>query len=240
MSEIQRFNARFDQFSHHHAGAFFRTSAAFGLALLLSACTGSSSKSSNDESVSTANPPATSGASQSGSTDSGSGQGSAAAPMVTLSASAQEINEGGSVSLTWNASDADACTASGGWSGALSTSGSQNVGPLSQGTTFSLNCSGPGGSALEMISVSVIGPVSLSWVAPEENVDGSALTDLAGYRIYFGTASRSYSDMVELDEPAATSHTLTLASGDYYVAMTALDGEGNESGYSNEVIKTRL
>ena len=89
-----------------------------------------------------------------------------------------------------------------------------------------------------MLSVGVIGPVQLSWVAPDENVDGSTLTDLAGYRIYYGTSSRDYSDMVSLNNPAATAHTLTLASGDYYVAMTAMDADGNESGYSNEVIKT--
>ena len=90
------------------------------------------------------------------------------------------------------------------------------------------------------ISVAVIGPVALSWVAPAENVDGSPLVDLNGYRIYYGDASRNYSDMVDVVNPTATSHTLSLASGDYYVAMTALDGDGNESAYSNEVLKTRL
>jgi len=239
VAEIRRLNQSFKQrssrrFNDSTTGSV-RATAAIALALLLGACTGSSSKNSSDDPLSTANAPAPSSSSQSG-----SGQGSGDAPAVTLSASELEINEGGSVSLNWNASDADGCTASGGWSGSLGTSGSQSIGPLSQGTTFSLNCTGPGGSALEMISVSVIGPIELSWVAPEENVDGSALTDLAGYRIYYGTMSRSYSDMVELGAPAATSHTLTLASGDYYVAMTALDGDGNESGYSNEVIKTRL
>ena len=71
-----------------------------------------------------------------------------------------------------------------------------------------------------------------------QNVDGTPLTDLAGYRIYYGTVSRTYSDMVEVTDPQTTSHTLDLTSGDYYVAMTALDLEGNESAYSNEVLKT--
>jgi hypothetical protein len=209
--------------------------AALSLVLLAAGCSGSSSR--NDDLESAAQAPVSQ--SQSGTT-SGTGSTGGDAPSVSLSASALEINEGGSVSLSWSADNADGCTASGGWSGSLATSGSQNVGPLSAGTTFSLSCSGPGGSALEMLSVAVIGPVELSWVAPEENVDGSALTDLAGYRIYYGTSTRSYSDRVDLSDPAATAHTLTLASGDYYVAMTALDGEGNESGYSNEVVKTRL
>jgi len=166
--------------------------------------------------------------------------GSGTAPSVSLSASELTVSEGGSTTLSWTASGADSCTASGGWSGTLDTSGSRTVGPLSSGTTFSLSCSGSGGSTLEMISIAVVGPVALSWVAPTENVDGTALTDLAGYRIYYGSTSRSYSDMVQVGDPTATSHTLNLASGDYYVAMTALDAEGNESSYSNEVMKTRL
>ncbi|MGE3463617.1 MAG: hypothetical protein AB7I04_17045 [Pseudomonadales bacterium] len=196
--------------------------------LLLGGCTGSTaSEDPIEEGV------------VSGQIPSGSGSGNSA-PTIDLSASELTVSEGSSTTLSWNATGADACTASGGWSGTLDTSGSLTVGPLSSGTTFTLNCTGAGGSALQMISVAVVGPVALSWVAPAENVDGSALTDLAGYRIYFGNATRSYSDMVEVGNPAATSHTLNLASGDYYLAMTALDADGNESGYSNEVLRTRL
>ena len=68
----------------------------------------------------------------------------APAPSVTFGASAAEIAQGGSITLNWSASDADDCTASGGWSGNRSTSGSESIGPLGNGTTFSLSCSGPG------------------------------------------------------------------------------------------------
>ena len=95
-----------------------------------------------------------------------------------------------------------------------------------------------GGSALQMLSVGVIGPVQLSWVAPEENVDGSNLTDLAGYRIYYGTESRSYSEVIDVPDPATTTHAFTASSGDYYITMTALDAEGNESAYANEIMRT--
>ena len=37
---------------------------------------------------------------------------------------------------------------------------------------------------------------------------------------------------------AANSHTLELPSGDYYLAMTAIDAQGNESAYSNEIVRT--
>jgi hypothetical protein len=195
--------------------------------LLVGGCTGTAAPEDSVEDPVTGQVPPPSG-------------GGSTAPSVSLSASELTVSEGGSTTLSWTASGADTCTASGGWSGTLDTSGSLTVGPLSSGTTFSLSCSGSGGSALQMIAVAVVGPVALSWVAPTENVDGTALTDLAGYRIYYGNTSRSYSEMVQVGDPAATSHTLNLASGDYYIAMTALDAAGNESSYSNEVIKTRL
>ena len=214
---------------------------ALSVAMLAAGCTGSSAKT--DELADASASVGQTGTDNGSGTDGGSGTTTppaAGAPTLTLSASDLEIGEGGSVTLSWSSTEADSCTASGGWSGSLAANGSQNVGPLTAGTTFSLNCTGPGGSALQMLNVGVLGPVQLSWVAPDENVDGSALTDLAGYRIYYGTSSRNYSDMVDLSSPSTTAHTLTLASGDYYVAMTALDADGNESGYSNEVIKTRL
>ena len=159
-------------------------------------------------------------------------------PELVFAASQTAINAGGSVTLSWNASHATACTAGGGWSGSKGITGEQLVGPINAGTTYSLSCTGPGGNAVEMLTVDVISPLSLSWVAPNENVDGSELTDLGGYRIYYGTESRAYSDMLEVGDPSATNQTLNLSSGDYYIAMTALDREGNESTYSNEVLKT--
>ena len=216
------------------------------LSLVLSACTGSTESIENrmmSESVSTrgtddlGDGPASNDSGANGSEDSGGT--SSGAPTVSLSASDSSVPEGSSVTLSWTANGADSCSASGGWSGQLGTSGNQTVGPVSAGTTYSLNCSGPGGTSLEMISVAVVGPVELSWVAPEENVDGSELVDLAGYRVYYGESSREYSESIELRDTAATSHTLNLATGSYYFAMTAFDTEGHESSYSNEVQRYR-
>lgn len=89
-----------------------------------------------------------------------------------------------------------------------------------------------------MVTVSISGELSLNWVAPAENVDGSALTDLAGYRIYYGERSRDYSGQQAVNNPAITSMSIRVPAGSYYVAMTAIDTQGNESGYSNEVLKT--
>jgi hypothetical protein len=88
------------------------------------------------------------------------------------------------------------------------------------------------------LKVSVVSAISIGWNAPTENIDGSTLTDLAGYRIYYGSLSGSHTNMVEVMDPTATTHTIDLRSGDHHVAMTALDLDGNESAYSNEIQKT--
>jgi hypothetical protein len=162
----------------------------------------------------------------------------APAPTVSLAAADAVVDSGSTTTLTWSSLDSSSCSASGGWSGGKALSGSEVVAPLSTNTTYTLTCTGTGGNAVAMITVNVNGVLSLSWVAPTENVDGSALIDLAAYRVYYGDSSRNYSSSADVTDPNATNLAVTLASGDYYVAMTALDADGNESAYSNEVLKT--
>jgi fibronectin type 3 domain-containing protein len=86
--------------------------------------------------------------------------------------------------------------------------------------------------------VAAAGFVSLTWDAPATYTDGTALTDLAGYKVYYGTSSGHYTQSVIVGN--ATNSTINnLASGHtYYFAVTAYDSAGLESGFSNEVAKT--
>ena len=79
---------------------------------------------------------------------------------------------------------------------------------------------------------------TLSWDEPITNSDGTPLTDLAGYKLYYGTTSGSYSD--NIDVGSVTTYQITnLTDGlTYYFAVIAYDTSGNESDYSNEVSKT--
>jgi len=80
------------------------------------------------------------------------------------------------------------------------------------------------------------GKISLAWDAPT-NVDGSPLTDLAGYLVCYGTSPGSYTQKIYVGN--VTTYTLTSLTGGqmYYIAVTAIDTSNppNESDYSNEV-----
>lgn len=157
-------------------------------------------------------------------------------PRISLSADPEQVAVGASSTLNWSVSAADSCTATGGWSGERALSGSAGTGPLQQTTSFGLSCSGPGGNALRSVSVEVLDK-TLRWRAPTQNVDGTPITDLGGYVVYWGTQSRNYTSSHRIEDPAVTEWEADIAPNTYYFALTAFDGDGNESGYSNEVRK---
>ncbi len=79
---------------------------------------------------------------------------------------------------------------------------------------------------------------SLSWSAPTQNEDGSPLTDLAGYRIYYGTSASDLSKRVDVGNPAATSTVVQdLTPGTWYFAISAYTQTGAESSRSQVVSK---
>jgi hypothetical protein len=78
------------------------------------------------------------------------------APTVTLSASPSSVTAGQSATLTWNSTNASSCNASGAWNiQGLATSGSMSTGAINQTSTYSLMCSGDGGSASTSATVTV-------------------------------------------------------------------------------------
>ena len=78
----------------------------------------------------------------------------------------------------------------------------------------------------------------LSWTPPTEREDGSALTDLAGYVIYYGLASGEYTREVEVGAGLSSYMIEGLSDGTWFFVMTAKDSSGLESDYSNEVFKS--
>ena len=86
--------------------------------------------------------------------------------------------------------------------------------------------------------VPALGSVTLNWTAPTQNEDGSALTDLAGYKIYWGTTPGSYPNSVTINDRDATSYIVdNLAVGTYEFVATSFNTSNIESAYSNPATK---
>ncbi|NND65746.1 MAG: hypothetical protein HKM24_07260 [Gammaproteobacteria bacterium] len=77
------------------------------------------------------------------------------APTVSLTASPTTITEGASSTLTWTVTNATSCSASDAWSGAkLATGSSEMVMPLVT-STYTLSCTGIGGTRSDSVTVTV-------------------------------------------------------------------------------------
>jgi hypothetical protein len=83
------------------------------------------------------------------------------------------------------------------------------------------------------------GNVSLAWVAPTENTDGSPLTDLGGYIIHYGNAPMSFTNTIAISNPGITRFVVeNLPAGTYYFSVTAVTTDGSQSNYSAEASAT--
>lgn len=100
------------------------------------------------------------------------------APTVQLTANPTSITAGQTVTLNWNSTSSTSCTASGGWSGAKATSGTEVSAALSGATTFSLSCTGAGGSTSASVSVALVSPPTLTLTAAQTAVTTNYPTTL--------------------------------------------------------------
>jgi hypothetical protein len=102
-------------------------------------------------------------------------------PTVTFSAAATTVALQGSTTLTWSVTNANACTASGAWSGSKATSGTQGIGPLATTQTYTLSCTNTaGGAASKSVTVNVTqttpAPTVTLQAAPTTVTRGSSTT----------------------------------------------------------------
>ena len=77
--------------------------------------------------------------------------------------------------------------------------------------------------------------VTLSWDAPIKNANGTPLTDLAGYNVYYGRQHRNYESKIRVGNVKEYTITNLAKDVNYYCAVTAYDSSGNESSYSDEI-----
>jgi hypothetical protein len=98
-------------------------------------------------------------------------------------------------------------------------------------------------AALQPFSINVsasppTGTATVSWTPPTTNTDDTPLTNLAGFRVLYGTNANSLNQQVQVAGATATSRTINaLASGTWYFAVRAYNAAGAESDLSNVASK---
>jgi len=84
------------------------------------------------------------------------------------------------------------------------------------------------------------GTTTLDWTPPTSNTDGSALTDLSGYNVYYGTSPDNLNQTVKLTNPGLSAYTLSnLTSGTWYFQVSAVSSSGVES-FRTGVVSTTI
>jgi hypothetical protein len=174
------------------------------------------------------------------------------APTISGSAAASAV-AGKGYSFTPTAADADLDTISftiankPSWAAFNARTGALTGTPAAKdaGTYAAIEIAATDGKAVTALpafaiavtaATAVAGNVSVSWVPPTVNDDGSTLTDLAGYKIHYGTKTGSYTGSVTVPNAGISRYELeSLPTGQVFIAMTALNASGAESALSPEI-----
>lgn len=102
---------------------------------------------------------------------------------------------------------------------------------------------GQASASLPPFSISVIvasaGSAELNWTAPTQNEDGTALTNLAGYKVRYGQSTGALTQLVDIAGPANTRAKIEgLAVGTWYFTVASYTNTGVESAPTGAVSKT--
>jgi hypothetical protein len=100
-------------------------------------------------------------------------------------------------------------------------------------------CTGGGNSAGPAIVGT--GTATLSWSAPTRNADGSPVSPIAGYYIYYGLSPTAMTQSIQLSDPSATSYVVRhLNPGTYYFGVAAYSASGARGMQTAPISKTIL
>lgn len=145
-----------------------------------------------------------------GSSAEASGGGTTPAPDLTFTSSAAQVTSGQSVTLTWSATNATSCTASGGWTGTKATSGTQSVGPLSANASYDLSCSDGTRSVEKNVSVTV-NPAA-STPAPTVSLQASSTQVSSGDQVTLSWSSTNATQCTASGAWSGTKPTSGMAT----------------------------
>jgi hypothetical protein len=160
------------------------------------------------------------------------------------------VLQGSTYSFTPTASDADgdpltfSISNAPSWA-SFSTSSGRLSGTPTIGTFSGITIAANDGQASTSLvfSIEVLatanGSVTLNWLPPTMNTDGSPLTNLASVRLYWGTTQGNYTESVTLTNLGLTTYVVEqLTPGTWYFSAKAVNAQGVESSFSNAASKT--
>jgi hypothetical protein len=81
--------------------------------------------------------------------------------------------------------------------------------------------------------------VTLNWTRPTRNEDGSPLTDLAGFHVYYGQTRGAWERTLDVPAVVASIELEGLATGPWYFVVTSYNAAGIES-VPTEVVDTTI
>ncbi|MDP3857137.1 MAG: ImpA family metalloprotease [Stagnimonas sp.] len=152
----------------------------------------------------------------------------APAPTLTLGANPSTVASGTSSTLTWSSSNATACTASGAWTGNQNPNGSQAViPPAAAGNyTYTLACTGAGGSVSKSAVVTVAPAPTLNFGASPATVTSGASSTLSWSSANASscTASGSWSGSQVVSGSKSVTPPATAGDHTYTLACTGSGG----------------
>jgi hypothetical protein len=163
---------------------------------------------------------------------------SPSAPILSLSASPTSVAPGGLSTLTWSTTNVTSCTASNvgaegsSWSGPKPTSGQDVRGPLTATATYSLACTGPGGTASQSVTIAVS---TAPPPAPTVNLTATPASITSGQSTTLAwsstnatscSASGAWTGSQEVSGQLAVSPTSTAT---YFLSCTGAGGTASKS-----------
>ena len=116
---------------------------------------------------------------------------------VSLSASADEVEVGSPITLTWSSTNAQTCSATGDWSGSKAVSGNEVVTINKEGgNTFTLNCSANNASS-GSASVEVTGVLNIINITNE--IFSNRISDCASYADNYVSNVRDLTRVIDFE-----------------------------------------
>jgi hypothetical protein len=162
--------------------------------------------------------------------DSGTAPTPTPAPTLSFTSNQTSVNVGESITLTWSSSNTSGCSASGYWTGSKSTSGNESIVIESIGSqTFTLSCSGSGGTTQASVSVSGDGFTGVV-------VDGY----IRDATVFLDTNNNLTQDVNESNTTSDSSGSFILTnSQEILVAVDGIDVDSNNNLENYKLLQKR-